>query len=87
VFAYQAHHGVVLAARAGQVVIRHRCDETSCENWEHLVVGSQPDNVRDYLARRGRECGPLADRCDARGRAVAILTAQRTGASVEEALQ
>jgi hypothetical protein len=88
VYAYQLHYGA-LPASAGQVVIRHQCDETSCQNWEDLVTGTQPDNVRDYQARRGREGGPLADRRGARGRAVAIraaiLTARRTGTSIEEA--
>jgi HNH endonuclease len=91
VYAYQLHHGVLPTAGAGQVVIRHQCDETSCENWEHLIIGSQPDNVRDYQARRGRESGPLADRRGARGRAVAIraaiLTARRADADIEEAIQ
>ena len=91
VYAYQLHHGVIPAAWARQVVIRHQCDEASCQNWEDLVIGTQPDNVRDYQARRGREDGPLADRRGARGRAVAIrdaiLTAQRAGTSIEEALQ
>ena len=57
----------------------------------HLIIGTQPDNVRDYVARRGRASGPLADRRGARGRAVAIraaiLTARRAGADIEEALQ
>ena len=92
VYAYQLHHGVIaMTPWAGQVVIRHRCDETSCENWDHLLIGTQPDNVRDYRVRRGREDGPLADRRGARGRAVAIrdaiLTARRNGTSTEEALQ
>jgi len=91
VYAYQLHYGALPEAWAGQVVIRHQCDETSCQNWEHLVIGTQPDNVRDYQARRGREGGPLADRRGARGRAVAIraaiLTARRAGTSIEEALQ
>lgn len=91
VYAYQLHHGALSAAGAGQVVIRHTCDETSCQDREHLIIGTQPDNVRDYQARRGRESGPLADRRGARGRAVAIrdtiLTARRTGTSIEEALQ
>ncbi len=47
--------------------------------------------VWDYRARRGREDSPLADRRGARGRATAIrhaiLTARRSGASIEEALQ
>jgi len=91
VYAYQLHHGVITAPWTGQVVIRHRCDETSCENWDHLLIGTQPDNIRDYRARRGREVGPLADRRGARGRAIAIrdavLTAQRDGSSIEDAIQ
>jgi hypothetical protein len=91
VFAYQLHHGVITAPWAGQVVIRHSCDETSCENSDHLLIGTQPENVWDYRARRGREDGPLADHRGARGRATAIrdaiLTARRSDADVEEALQ
>ena len=56
-----------------------------------LDVGTQPENVWDYRARRGREDGPLADRRGARSRATAIrqaiLTARRSGADIEEALQ
>jgi len=94
VYAYQLHSGalpVAEAGQAGQVVVRHRCDETSCENGRHLIPGTQPDNVWDYVARRGRASGPLADRRGARGRAVAIrdaiLAARRAGADIEEALQ
>jgi hypothetical protein len=90
VFAAQLHHDVITAPLASQVVIRHNCDETSCQNWEHLLIGTQAGNVSDYRDRRGREDGPLADRRGARGRAVAIrhaiLTAQRSGADVEDAL-
>ena len=91
VYAYQLGHGVITAPWAGQVVIRHRCDETSCENWDHLLAGTQPENVWDYRDRRGREDGPLADRRGARGRAIAIrhaiLAARRSGADIEEALR
>jgi hypothetical protein len=92
VYAYQLGHGLITRApSAGPVVIRHSCDETSCENWDHFLVGTQPENVWDYQARRGREDGPLADRRGARGRATAlrhaILTARRSGADVEEAIQ
>ena len=91
VYAYQLHYDALPEAWAGRVVIRHQCDETSCQAWEHLIIGTQPDNVRDYQARRGRESGPLADRRGARGRAVAIrgaiLTARRAGTSIEEALR
>ena len=91
VYAYQLDHGALPTAEAGRVVIRHRCDETSCQNGRHLIIGTQPNNVWDYVARRGRESGPLADRRGARGRAVAIrdaiLAARRAGTSIEEALQ
>ena len=91
VYAYQLDHGTLPTTEAGRVVIRHRCDETSCENGRHLIPGTQPDNVWDYVARRGRASGPLADRRGARGRAVAIrdaiLAARRAGADIEEALQ
>ena len=92
VYAYQLHHGIIIPAPvAGQTVIRHSCDETSCQNGDHLLIGSQPDNVQDYQARRGRENGPLADRRGARGRAVAIrnaiLAARRDGSDPEKALQ
>jgi hypothetical protein len=59
VFAYQLDHGVSTAPSAGRA-IRHSCDETSCENWDHLLIGTQPENVWDYRARRSREDGPLA---------------------------
>jgi len=91
VYAFQLGHGVIEAPWAGQVVIRHSCDETSCQDWDHLLIGDQVENVWDYRARRGREDGPLADRRGARGRATAIrdaiLTARRSGADVEKALQ
>jgi hypothetical protein len=91
VYAYQLHHGVIPAPLTGQVVVRHSCDEPSCENGNHLLSGTQPENVWDYRARRGREDGPLADHRGARGRAIAIrhaiLTARRCGADIEEALR
>jgi hypothetical protein len=90
VFAYQVRHGIAAAPSAGRA-IRHSCDETSCENWEHLIGGTQPENIWDYQIRRGRETGPLADHRGARGRATAIrdaiLGARRNGTSIEEAIE
>ena len=90
VYAYQQHYGVIPDELAGRMVVRHQCDETSCQNWEDLVPGSQPDNVDDWRARRGREVGPLADQRGARGRAVAIRdairAALRAGDDPEEAI-
>jgi hypothetical protein len=89
VYAYQLGHGLIPAGLAGQMVVRHRCDETSCVTGEHLIPGTQPENVGDYQARRLTP-GPLADRRGARGRAIAIRdaikTALRNGTDPEEAL-
>lgn len=75
-YAYQATHGVIGAAWAERgPTIRHTCDEASCQNPAHLLLGTPADNAHDYQTRRGREHGPLADRRGARGRAVAIRAA------------
>ena len=56
-------------------VIRHRCDEPSCQAAGHLAAGSPAENIRDYLARRSDPYSPLNDRRGPRGRAVAIRNA------------
>jgi hypothetical protein len=56
-------------------VIRHRCDEPSCQAAGHLVAGSAAENAEDYLARRRDPYSPLNDRRGPRGRAVAIRNA------------
>jgi hypothetical protein len=56
-------------------VIRHRCDEPSCQAAAHLAAGSPGDNAQDYRARRGDPYSPLNDRRGPRGRAVAIRNA------------
>ena len=56
-------------------VIRHRCDEPSCQAAGHLAAGSPADNIHDYLARRRDPYSPLNDRRGPRGRAVAIRNA------------
>jgi hypothetical protein len=56
-------------------VIRHRCDEPSCQAAGHLAAGSPADNQHDYLARRRDPYSPLNDRRGPRGRAVAIRNA------------
>jgi hypothetical protein len=69
-------------------VIRHRCDEPSCQAAGHLAAGSPAENSRDYLARCQDPYSPLADRRGPRGRAVAIrdaiLAALAEGASLGE---
>jgi hypothetical protein len=43
------HHGTV---------VRHRCDEPSCVNPDHLELGTQQDNLRDTRARDRQYQGP-----------------------------
>jgi hypothetical protein len=56
-------------------VIRHRCDEPSCQAAGHLAAGTPGENARDYLARRADPYSPLNDVRGPRGRAVAIRDA------------
>jgi hypothetical protein len=56
-------------------VIRHRCDEPSCQAPGHLAAGSPADNAHDYLARCRDPYSPLNDRRGPRGRAVSIRNA------------
>jgi hypothetical protein len=69
-------------------VVRHRCDEPSCQATGHLIVGMPAENSQDYLARRRDPYSPLNDRRGPRGRAVAIrdaiLAALAAGASLGE---
>ncbi len=56
-------------------MIRHRCDEPSCQAAGHLAAGSPAENTQDYLARHRDPYSPLNDRRGPRGRAVAIRDA------------
>ncbi|MFF3460460.1 hypothetical protein ACFYXH_40520 [Streptomyces sp. NPDC002730] len=77
------------ALAAGDVV-RHACDESSCQLPAHWASGARLDNIRDYYARSHRAGHALGDVRGPDGRAVAIrdaiLTAQATGADVEAAI-
>lgn len=56
-------HRVVFRHFKGDIpkgmVIRHTCDNPSCVNPEHLLMGTQKENVRDCIARgrRGEDRG------------------------------
>lgn len=44
---YELHYGV----SPGPKVVRHSCDNSLCVNPEHLILGTQADNVQDMLVR------------------------------------
>ena len=48
-FSYQVEHGEIPRG----LVVRHQCDTPSCVNPNHLVLGTQRENVLDSV-RRGR---------------------------------
>jgi hypothetical protein len=96
VYAYVLSRGVPAPDPVTGVlpVIRHRCDEPSCQAAGHLAAGSAADNARDYLARRRDPYSPLNDRRGPRGRAVAIrnailaaLAEDATAGQVEAAIE
>ncbi len=39
---------------ADNLVVRHKCDNKLCCNPDHLELGTQRDNIRDYLERGNR---------------------------------
>ncbi|MET7843679.1 hypothetical protein ABZT45_34760 [Streptomyces sp. NPDC005356] len=56
-------------------VVRHTCDEPSCQNPEHWRLGDRLQNILDFQARRGLSGHALADARGAKGRAVAVRDA------------
>ena len=77
VYGYVLSRGLAhLEPGAGHLgVIRHRCDEPSCQNPAHWISGTYGDNARDYAARSGLAGSPLTDRRGAGGRARAMRQA------------
>jgi len=56
-YLYQQKYGKV----SDKLVVRHLCNNPSCINMEHLIVGSQKDNIHDEIERntfvRGQKNG------------------------------
>lgn len=48
---YELHKGKILDG----LVIRHTCDNTSCINPDHLITGTQADNMNDMKERNRRK--------------------------------
>ncbi|MGW4623484.1 hypothetical protein [Streptomyces sp. NPDC004592] len=68
----------------GGAVVRHTCDETSCQNPDHWMVGDRLQNILDFQARRNLSGHALADVRGAAGRAVAVRDAILAAAPGEE---
>lgn len=51
---YTQHHGPIPEGH----VVRHTCDNPPCINPDHLLTGTQADNVRDAVSRRRFPSGP-----------------------------
>ena len=47
-YSYEAYNSTSLLPGA---VVRHKCDTPACVNPDHLVIGTQLDNMRDAIAR------------------------------------
>lgn len=51
--AYEENHGEI----PDGMVIRHKCDNSSCINPEHLEIGTHDDNVKDRVKRNRSASG------------------------------
>lgn len=70
---YASWNNILLEELAGNVV-RHTCDNPRCVNPEHLVLGTQADNMQDRVDRQRPTKRKLAPELLA-----AIYAAYRTG--------
>lgn len=43
------------------LVVRHTCDKPACINPEHLILGTQQDNINDML-NRNRQCSLFSEK-------------------------
>ena len=48
-FSYQLFKGRIPTGK----IVRHKCDVKICVNPDHLLIGTQADNINDYVRRLG----------------------------------
>jgi hypothetical protein len=54
--AYRTATGTKLLAMRG-LVVRHKCDNRACINPEHLILGTQAENIQDMISRGRKHYG------------------------------
>lgn len=68
----------------------HRCDVKSCVNPDHLFLGTNSDNIRDYIAKGGkidpRSQGERNGRAKLAAAEVATILERLSGGSTQAAL-
>ena len=52
-YSYIKHKGEI----PDGMVVRHKCDVRNCINPDHLIIGTQADNVNDRVSRNRGACG------------------------------
>lgn len=68
-------------------LLTHSCDNTLCQNVEHLRPGTELSNAWEWAERRHRVGGPLRDVRGAAGRSRAARAAILAGRPLTEVLQ
>lgn len=80
-FGYALSQGV--AALETSQVVRHLCDEPSCQTPTHWVPGSVQENTSEWSRRRTIVGSPLRDTRGGRGRAEALRAAALAGLDLD----
>jgi len=72
-------------------VVRHTCDNPSCVNPDHLVIGTQKENIQDALRRRRKQVGTQCGHSKLNEKQVRAIRAMRdegnTWVSIAETLE
>ncbi|WP_249401809.1 hypothetical protein [Streptomyces sp. YIM 121038] len=80
-YGYQLAHGVIprLGWDNDSPTVCHTCDSHSCQQPQHLRLGTPAENRAEWVSRRGNPGSPLADLRGPASRSRAIAEAIRAG--------